>query len=252
MNGVHTYAFPGTGVPSRLECGLSLAVNGPMRPWADGDNRARLFRSLGIDPSSVAALSQIHSRIVRVAESAEPFAVNGAFMDDHPQGDGLLTANDAVVPTVTVADCMPLWLYDPEARWYGVLHSGWRGTGILRTAVELAADEWGAKPENIRVIMGPHIRSCCYTVDEERADYFRRAFGPDCVRLDPDRSAAGDSRPWRLSLAEANRHLAGELGILEEHLRDTGECTACNTLFGSNRREGADSFTRMVAWIRWR
>ncbi len=245
MTGAHTFAFPATELASLIECGISLAAWGPMSPVKDGENRARLFRSRGIAPDSAVALSQIHSRIVRVAESAAPFS-------DYPEGDGVITANDSLVPTVTVADCMPIWLLDPVGRWFGVLHSGWRGTGILRTAVELAADEWGAKPENLRVILGPHIRSCCYTVDSERADYFRRAFGESCVALDPEREAAGDRWPWRLSLAEANRNLALSLGLLPGHVHDSGECTACNPLYGSNRREGAETFTRMLAWIRWR
>lgn len=245
MIGVHTWVFPGADVPVDLECGLSLAGSGPMRPGTDDPNRQRLFRSLAINPASVVALTQIHSRIVRVAESAQPFS-------DFPEGDGVISSNEAVVPTVTVADCMPIWLWDPVAAWFGVLHSGWKGTGILRTAVELAADEWNARPENLRVILGPHIRSCCYTVDAERADYFRRGFGESSVVLDEARSASGDKWPWRLSLAQANKNLADELGIKPENVRDTGECTSCNPLFGSSRREGQPDFTRMVAWIRRR
>lgn len=245
MTGAHTFAFPSTALASRVECGLSLAASGCMGLQSDPANRLRLFRSTGIDPASAVALTQIHSRIVRVAESAAAFA-------DMPEGDGLITANDSLVPMVTVADCMPIWLLDPVNRWFGVLHSGWRGTGILRTALELAGDEWNAKPENLRVILGPHIRDCCYTVDSDRADYFRRGFGESSVKLDPEREAEGSRWPWRLSLAEANRNLASSLGILPEHIHDTGECTSCNPLYGSNRREGTRTFTRMLAWIRWR
>lgn len=244
MTGAHTYAFPAVDPALRIECGLSLASSGSMNPSEDRQNRLRLFRSAGIPADSTVALTQIHSRIVRVAESAPAF-------EDMPEGDGIITSNDTLVLTVTVADCMPIWLFDPAAKWFGVLHSGWRGTGILRTAVELAADEWGAKSENLRVILGPHIRSCCYTVDSERADYFRRGFGESSVTLDAEREAEGNRWPWRLSLAEANKNLAESLGILKEHIHDTGECTACNPLFGSNRREGSRDFTRMVAWIRW-
>ncbi len=243
MSPVRFFAF--ANVASAPECGITLAAMGPMKPGKDGDNRARAFRSLGIAPETVLAVNQVHSRVVRVAVSPSPF-------DSLPDGDGIIARDPSLVPSVTVADCMPIWLFDPVTGCFGVLHSGWKGTGILRTAVELAHDEWGAKPSDFRVILGPHIRSCCYTVDRERADYFGRAFGPSCVTLDAEREAGGSQWPYRLSLAEANRSLAVSIGIGPENLVDTGVCTSCEGEYGSNRREGPERFTHMAAFIRHR
>ena len=252
MSVVQYFSFSGIPVPhSGLqssdvpECGLTLWASGPMKPRRDEENRQRVFRSIGISPENLASCSQVHSRVVRVAESAAAFA-------DLPEGDGVITANRALVPCVTVADCMPIWMHDPKTGFFGVLHSGWKGTGILRTAVELAADEWGARAVDIRIILGPHIRSCCYTVDDERADYFTRAFGPSCVSLDQERRAAENRWPWRLSLAEANVNLALELGIERAHIHDSGVSTACDPRYGSSRREGEGAFTHMAAFIRVR
>ncbi len=227
------------------ECGITLAAAGPMKPRKDAENRARAFRSLGIAPETVLAVNQGHSRVVRVAVSASSFAAL-------PDGDGIITRNPDLVPSVTVADCMPIWIFDPVTGCFGVLHSGWKGTGILRTAVELAGDEWGARPGDFRVILGPHIRNCCYTVDGERADYFARAFGPPCVALDEAREAEGSQWPYRLSLAEANRSLASSVGIKSENVIDAGVCTSCESEYGSNRREGPERFTHMAAFIRRR
>ena len=229
--------------PSYPVCALTLAAAGPMKPTVDDANRERVFRSLGVTPSSVLAVKQIHSRIVHIADS--PNSVRG-----FPEGDGILTRNAELVPSVTVADCMPIWLFDPETAVFGVLHSGWKGTGIVRSAIELAFDEWGAEARNFRVILGPHIRSCCYTVDAERAEYFTRSFGPSCVTLDREREAEGSQWPYRLSLAEANGLRCCALGILPDHITDVGECTACKQIYGSNRREGSDKFTHMAAFIR--
>jgi len=226
------------------ECGLTLASAGPMKSGIDDANRERVFRSLGIAPPSVLAVHQIHSRIVHIADSGLSFR-------GFPEGDGILTRNRELVPTVTVADCMPIYLFDPVSGCFGVLHSGWKGTGIVRTALDLAADEWGSKAADFRVILGPHIRSCCYTVDKDRADYFTRAFGPSCVTLDAMRSAEGSKWPYRLSLAEANRGLCVSLGIPGENIVDSGECTSCAPFYGSSRREGSDHFTHMAAFIRF-
>lgn len=251
VNTFRYFSFPaGSGQPSSAGsswpvCGITLLASGPMKAGRNDDNRTLVFRRMGIDPESVMSVTQIHSRVVHVADSAPGFS-------GRPEGDGIITVNRALVPSVSVADCMPIYLFDPVTGCFGVLHSGWKGTGIIRTAFELAADEWGAKPDDFRVVLGPHIRSCCYTVDAERADYFSRAFGPSCVVLDEERAAAGSKWPWRLSLAEANRLLCASLGVPSDQVLDTGDCTACAPEFGSSRREGGDHFTHMSAFILFR
>lgn len=235
------YNFSGGEFP--LECIITLRAAGPMKGQTDDANRTSVFTGLGIDPLQVASLSQVHSRTVFVAETARDLA-------DWKKGDGVLTANPDVVPCVTVADCMPIWLCHENVPCFGVLHSGWKGTGIILEALETARRRWGAEPGGFHVILGPHIRSCCYTVDDERARYFMEHFSPDSVRLDEALKQEGSRWPWRLSLAEANRRLCRDAGIPAEHITDTGLCTSCNREFGSNRREGSASFTHMAALIR--
>lgn len=225
------------------DAGLTLARAGAMKSARDEENRSRVFASLDIDPAFVISPTQIHSRIVHAVSA--PGAWSG-----YPEGDGVMTRNPALVPCVTVADCMPVYLHDPVTGCFGVLHSGWKGTGIIARALELAASVWGARAADFRVILGPHIGDCCYTVDAERAAYFSQTFGPSCVSADPVRLASGDQWPYRLSLAEANRLLCLSLGIPADHIADTGLCTACGTEFGSNRRQGAGNFTHMAAFIR--
>lgn len=234
------FTFPGE---FPFECVITLRGAGPMKGVADEANRNRVFSGLGIDPSTIASLSQIHSRLVHVAETAAEFA-------ERKEGDGVITANPRVVPCVTVADCMPIWLCHEKAPCFGVLHSGWKGTGIILEALESARRVWQADPAGFHVILGPHIRCCCYTVDDERARYFAEHFTPDSVGLDESLETEGCRWPWRLSLAEANRQLCLKAGIPAEHIIDTGLCTACNSEFGSHRREGSSSFTHMAAFIR--
>ncbi len=226
-----------------FECILSLRAAGPMKGQTNDANRSRVFTGLGIEPSRVAALVQTHSRTVHVADTADDLA-------DWKDGDGILTTNPGVVPCVTVADCMPIWLCHEYAPCFGVLHSGWKGTGIILEALETALRVWNADPAGFRVLLGPHIRSCCYTVDDERARYFSEYFSPDSVWLDNTLKEQGSRWPWRLSLAAANRQLCRDAGIPDTQIVDTGFCTACNSEFGSSRREGSASFTHMAALIR--
>ncbi|MEO8227857.1 MAG: laccase domain-containing protein, partial [Gemmatimonadota bacterium] len=62
--------------------------------------------------------------------------------------DGHATALAGVLLTVTIADCIPVYLIAPERRAIALLHSGWRGTaaGILARGVALLTERAGASP----------------------------------------------------------------------------------------------------------
>jgi YfiH family protein len=167
---------------------------------------------------------------MELVHSREVFAVNS--LPAGPVGDGIITVNPCLVPVITVADCMPIYLWEPSVFCFGVLHSGWRGTGIVLRAFDLGAEEYGANPRNFRVILGPHIQACCYTVEEDRAAYFARTFTPECVEK------AGDGQ-WHLSLAKANIALLKQAGVPPEHILCCPDCTCCDERFGSFRRQTA-------------
>ena len=155
------------------------------------------------------------------------------------EGDGIVSDNPAVCIVLTVADCMPIYLYDPDSAAFGLLHSGWKGTGILAEACRTMEMEFGTKASRLSVAFGPRIGVCCYPVDEERALIYSNEFGSGAVvRI--------DGQP-RLDLVAANVALADQLGI--QSLEVAQGCTSCDTTLGSYRREGPLEFTRMAAVI---
>jgi YfiH family protein len=196
---------------------------------------------------TVIAPHLLHSQTVFAAESYD--AVNHTatgFSSEQPDNrtrlqemslDGIITTSPQLVPSITVADCMPIYLWEPKTRCFGLLHSGWRGTGIVVNALYLAERIWGSHPEDFYVTLGPHIHQCCYTVDEDRAEYFSNTFGTECVSLG-EKMADGVTR-YRLSLAEANRQVLTSMGVPEEHILHCTDCTACDERLGSFRRETA-------------
>ena len=184
----------------------------------------------------------IHSKIV--VEAKEACDTKGL------QGDGIVTLNPLLVPTVTVADCVPIFLYDKETKAIGAFHSGWKGTGIAGVGVEKMIELYGSKRENICAAIGPHIGSCCYFVDEERAEYFTKNFGEKCVEKATTFKNQKDEElakrfPYRLSLTEANLYVLKNAGIREENIVVAQDCTCCTkfengqNIFGSFRRQAA-------------
>lgn len=255
--------------------GMSLRAAGSMRfRWNEvNENRNQFLKELAED-REVAAVELIHSHTVYAVDSSEELY--------EKQGDGIITTNKKLLPVVTVADCMPIFLYEPHTGVFGVLHSGWKGTGIVKDAIQKAEKVYGAKAENFSVVMGPHIHECCYTIDEERAHYFSVNFTPDCVTEIVEKKGiifAGDRKKgepplvekcldstpkkYRLSLAKANLAVLKDIGVPDDHITVCSDCTCCSSKFGSFRRETfglpADMplsekqkhFTVQIAWVKW-
>lgn len=243
----------GTEVSSdkKIVCGMSLKKAGSLRfRWNETNPlRQNFFDDLnekyGMN-KKIVPLELIHSKIVYDISDE-----NGTF---EKTGDGIITKNPELLPTVTVADCMPIFLWEPETGVFGIVHSGWKGTGIAVEAMNLAGRNYGAKIENFKVILGPHIESCCYIINEERALYFQENFGENCVvPLEKNGKcfAGGRGLPviwnngsgplFRLSLEKANLNAIKKAGVKDENITVITECTCCNEIFGSNRRETAEA-----------
>ena len=192
---------------------------------------------------------------VELIHSKEVIAVNKIDEIQNVKADGIITDNQDFIPTITVADCVPIYLYEPETKVFGVVHSGWKGTGIIENAINLAKEKYNSEPEDFCIYIGPHIKDCCYDVQKDRAELFKNEYGQDCIRE--------EGKKYFLSLAKANISILKKLGVKEENIVVSGNCTCCNEVFGSFRRqtqylpkeltpeEISTLFTVQLAWIKW-
>lgn len=244
--------------------GMTLYKAGSMR-----------FRWNEINPNRQVAFSKIlqdnKHRVVPVQldHTKIVYDVNSPEDTTEKIGDGLITKNPLLVPTITIADCMPIFFYDPVTKVFGIVHSGWKGTGIIAEALKLAENHYGAKAENFHIVLGPHIHDCCYIVHKERAEFFTKEFTPKCVEpLNLDNSSENEAKKlpsfvwdngngplFRLSLEQANLSVLKKAGVDEKKITICEDCTACTqeNIFGSNRREtaakGKDNFTVMAGFV---
>lgn len=184
-------------------------------------------------PSSdpLATLRQIHS--AKVLTATRP--------GRQGDGDAVITNTPEVTPSVRTADCVPILLADIRNRAVAAVHAGWRGTSaaIATGAVEALHREFGTRPDDLRVAIGPAIGRCCYQVGPEVASRFEHLF--------PERDDLHTTT--RIDLVEANRRQLLFAGIRERHIATAGMCTCCGTdLFHSYRRD-AERSGRMIAAI---
>jgi len=222
---------------------LSTLAAGSMKFSHSENNpsRASFFSQMGLDKARVLSLELKHTRRVIPVFSREEAGSLGDIAGRAGGADGILCADSFYVPVLTVADCMPIWLFDAGCNVFGLLHSGWKGTGILAEAVRLLQKNFGSNPAAISAILGPSIGSCCYAVPEERAVRFGKEFGEKAVIVHDE----GGERKFHLDLRMANLSLAERLGI--GRLLNVDLCTACSDGLGSYRRQGPQAFTRMAA-----
>ncbi|MCK4515854.1 MAG: polyphenol oxidase family protein, partial [Spirochaetaceae bacterium] len=206
----------------------------------DGEGRGRFYRLVGVDPERVHVVGQVHSRRVVVVR-AEVGDGRRTAIGEHftPDADGLITDDANAVLGVTVADCMPIYLYDTATGARGLLHSGWRGTGILGTAIGMLQVQFGSRAEDLVVTMGPCISAASYEVDEARAAEFAAEWGEDAVR----RVAGGSC----LDLRAANEEICRRNGV--DLINVINHCTVRESSLGSYRREGPDRYTLMLALL---
>jgi YfiH family protein len=128
--------------------------------------------------------------------------------------DGHATAELGVLLAVTVADCVPIYLLDADARAVALLHGGWRGiaAGILPRGVTLLGTMWGTDPRRLLVHLGPAICGACYTVGSE-------VFGALGVEV-PAHAAPVDVRGVLAQQARA-------AGVPPESITISDLCTLC-------------------------
>lgn len=127
-----------------------------------------------------------------------------------------------------VADCVPIYLVDPQTLAIGLIHAGWRGTsrGIVTKAVQRMQQVYGTEPRDLLVALGPAIQKCCYEGGEEVAEKF-----PEKVRF-------RKGLKGHLDLAGANALDMLRAGVLKKNIQASPHCTCCEPRsFHSYRRD---------------
>jgi copper oxidase (laccase) domain-containing protein len=142
------------------------------------------------------------------------------------------------------------------------VHAGWRGTAARAAVAGLNAleREFGSRPADVVVAIGPSIGPCCYEVGSDLVDVFAAA-GHERYLIDrwfstPPAFAegfGGASRPrppLRLDIAGANRDQLILAGVPERQIHNVGLCTAMHLDVLTSFRAEKERAGRIAAVIR--
>jgi YfiH family protein len=140
-----------------LRHGFSTRDTGPLESLDGRINEA--FRAAGYPMDRAVQAAQPHGN--RVA------AVDGPQAARVPEVDALATSVPGLPLVVRVADCGPVYFYDPVKRAIAIAHSGRKGTegNIVAATVACLRENFGSEPGDLVVQLGPCIRPPHYEVD---------------------------------------------------------------------------------------
>ena len=185
-----------------------------------------------LDGRNVTMVRQIHSDIVVIANGNAGVA---------GEGDAVIASRPEQFVAVKTADCLSILMADRQRRIVAAVHAGWRGTvaDIAGKAVRRMQAEYGCRPQDLLVAIGPGIGPCCFEVGAEVASRFQ-AWLPERTDLD---------RRTRIDMVEVNRRCLGLAGLEQRQIVSADLCTRCGVeWFESYRRDGAAA-GRMVSGI---
>ncbi|GAB2644180.1 peptidoglycan editing factor PgeF [Gordonia jinhuaensis] len=137
-------------------------------------NRIRLAEGIGVDPSRMVWMEQIHSRNVAVVDGPV----------DHPleATDAVVTSQPDLALAVLTADCVPVLLSDDEAGVIAAVHAGRVGAriGIIPATLEVMVAQ-GADISRIGALLGPAAAGESYEVPPQmQADVEAHLPGSAC------------------------------------------------------------------------
>lgn len=202
-----------------LRAGTTRRARGPGSGGPAAAAGAEVFLAAGW--RSVVRSRQVHGAVARMhADLPAGETVAG-------DGDGHVTRTPGLLLTVTLADCVPVFVADPVQRAVALLHAGWRGTaaGIVERGLSVLAREFGSAAPDLFVHLGPAICGRCYEV------------GPEVFE------ALGETPPGEpapVDLRAVIRRRARARGIRDRRMSISRECTLCGDgRYFSHRRGDA-------------
>lgn len=227
-NLIHSFTTRTGGyAPFPLESfSLGTAENPELLNYVE-ENRKKICETLGLKYENLIIPQQKHTDNIKIVSSVN---------DDVSNCDGLITEVPELVLMLLFADCVPVIIYAPDKHIISVIHAGWRGTAksIVKKAINILDDEFGADIKKIKASIGSAIGQCCYPVSKEVAEELANTIGGS--RDNIFTTHVKDTNLINIDLKKLNARQLEDSGVINIDRSDN--CTCCmNSVFYSYRAE---------------
>lgn len=204
------------------------------------ENRRLLFAAFELELERSVWCRQIHADGVAVVGAAD--AGRGSTEEESivKDADALVTAEPGLPLCVTLADCVPVVIFDPESRVVGLAHAGWGGTvaRISSRTVEVMRERFGCDPASLVAAVGPSIGAAGYEVGTDVIEKAGAAYGDRATEiLEP-----GEDGKAFFDLWAANRIDLEGAGVAGKRIEVSGVASDRHLEdFYSHRHEGGQT-----------
>jgi polyphenol oxidase len=152
------------------------------------------------------------------------------FLENIPEGDGILSNSSNIILGIRVADCMGALFYNPKQKVIGAVHAGWRGLSkkIFSEFLLKAKEEYGILPKDFFIALSPSLGKCCAEFSnpyDETPEYFH-----DFIE---EREEKFFVNLWKIAQKELF-----ENGVPEKQIEMPPFCTKCNNKKTWSYRKG--------------
>jgi YfiH family protein len=175
-------------------------------------NRERFLKKLDLSSKDLISVKSISGSNVEIVTEKDL----GSFIGNT---DGLITARKNVYLAITVADCLPVIVFDPKKEVVGLLHCGWKGIekNIIEKAVNKMKDIFNSDPQDFAAVIGPGIGTCHFEVKEDLIEKFASY---------PEAFNKHDGKTFMDLKLVAHKKLE-ECEIRPENISASPDCTYC-------------------------
>ena len=188
-------------------------------------NRQLFLKELGIAGRGSLARAQLtHGNNIKVVTAEDLKKDNRLWQEIKIKNcDGLITDQGGIWLAVTIADCLPIFIWDADGRAVAVIHAGWRGTliEISRRAVLKIKDQFSISPRKLSAYIGPSIGPCHFEVGDEVWSSFKKRFPSQKIFIRREKKKFVDL--WQANLRQL---MAG--GMLKRKIEIAETCTVCD------------------------
>lgn len=212
----------------KLQIFMSTAKDGSMRKSL---KRNAFLNKLAINNSRVVYAGLVHADKTTAVDNKH----SGKIIKDT---DGLITQTKNLYLAVTVADCLPIVIFDAKKNIVCLLHAGWKGLKkdiITKTVVKLKK-EYQSQSEDLLAGIGPGIGKCHFEVKKDVSEHFQEY--PQAILTKQNKTYIDLHKiAWLKLMAQ---------GILEKHIEINPDCTYCGKNKYFSRRRQKNNFQTMI------